>query len=86
MLFVPCVTIPTIITPNHDGYNDTWVLAGLMPGSCAVEVYNRWGKQVYTHARYANDWGTEAAPGLYYYLVQHAASGRSYKGWVEVVR
>jgi gliding motility-associated-like protein len=84
--FQSCLFIPNIITPNNDGLNDLFVVKGLPPGAWSLEVFNRWGRQVYQTAAYQADWGSQAAPGPYYYLLRQAATGRSYKGWVEVVR
>jgi gliding motility-associated-like protein len=84
--FQTCLFIPNIITPNNDGVNDLFVIKGLPPGAWSLEMFNRWGRQVYQTATYQADWGSQAAPGLYYYLLRQAATGRSYKGWVEVVR
>lgn len=80
-----CILIPNVITPNGDARNDRWVLQGLPPGSCAVEVYNRWGRKVYESATYQNEWGGEGMGGTYYYVVRQLANGRTYKGWLEVV-
>jgi gliding motility-associated-like protein len=43
-----CLVIPQIITPNNDGYNDTWVIKNidLFPNA-EVKVFNRWGKLVF---------------------------------------
>jgi len=36
--------IPTAITPNNDGTNDTWIIHKLQSYSSAeVEIFNRWG-------------------------------------------
>lgn len=44
-----CIIIPTVITPNGDGVNDTWIIgnAELYP-DIEVLVYTRWGKLVYS--------------------------------------
>lgn len=81
-----CMFIPNIITPNGDGANDLFVIKGLPPGAWALEVYNRWGRLEYQTDSYHADWGSLAAPGLYYYVLRQTATTRSYKGWVEVVR
>jgi gliding motility-associated-like protein len=81
-----CLLIPNIITPNNDGQNDLFVIQGLPPGAWRLAIFNRWGQPVYQTEAYHADWGTLAAPGLYYYVLQQAATGRSHKGWVEVVR
>lgn len=82
-----CQGIPTIITPNNDGLNDRFSLKGLAPGPWTLELYSRWGQCVYRSEAYANDWGGDATPGIYYYLVRPANQrGFVYKGCVEVVR
>lgn len=81
----PCVTIPTIITPNGDRQNEQFVVQGLS-GNWALQVYSRWGQRVYTTDAYRNEWGPNAAPGVYYYLLTQLGNSRVYKGWLEVVR
>ena len=49
-------------------------------------MFNRWGRSVFQTANYHNDWGADAAPGLYYVLLRRPATGYQYKGWVEVLR
>lgn len=81
----PCLLVPNIITPNHDARNDAFVVQGLTGTDWSLDVYNRWGRAVLHTDSYRNDWGPEAAPGLYYVLLRRASTGYSYKGWVEVV-
>jgi gliding motility-associated-like protein len=81
-----CLLIPNVITPNRDGANDVFAVRGLAPGPWALTVYNRWGKQVYQASDYRNDWGGDAPPGLYYYLLQQVKRGVVYRGWVEAIR
>jgi hypothetical protein len=76
-----CATIPNVITPNGDRLNDALVVKGV---AGELSVFNRWGRQVYHATAYANEWGSEAAPGLYYYILR--AKETVYKGWVEVIR
>ncbi|RZL14573.1 MAG: hypothetical protein EOO62_05080 [Hymenobacter sp.] len=77
-----CLLIPNIITPNGDRANDVFIVQGLPPGAWELAMYDRWGRQVFATAAYQHDWGTTAAPGLYYYLLRQA--GLTYKGWLEV--
>ena len=81
----PCLTIPTIVTANGDLRNDRFAILGLR-GAWSLQLYNRWGQQVYNTTAYRNEWGENAAVGVYYYLLTQAASATAYKGWVEVVR
>nr|GFC48304.1 hypothetical protein [Tanacetum cinerariifolium] len=67
------VVLPNIITPNKDKLNDKLVVRGLVEGTFAVAVYDRWGRLVYQQAQYRNEWDAlDQADGLYYYLVTTA--------------
>ena len=53
-----CIAVQEIITPNNDGYNDTWKIKNieLFPNA-EVFVYSRWGKLVFhTKNISANEW------------------------------
>ncbi len=65
------VTIPNVITPNGDGYNDYFVIKGLEEyPNTHVQIYNRWGKKVYESTDYKNDWnGDNHHDGVYYYII-----------------
>ena len=82
----PCLNIPNIITANADARNDLFAVQGLRGEGWALEVYNRWGRSVYQTANYHNEWGLNAAPGLYYVLLRRPATSFTYKGWLEVLR
>jgi len=76
--------IPNVITPNGDGSNQYFRL----PPSCApqLQLFSRWGQQVYETAAYQNDWdATGQAAGTYYYLLTYP-DGRRIKGWLEVIK
>ncbi|NVO86656.1 gliding motility-associated C-terminal domain-containing protein [Hymenobacter terrestris] len=79
----PCVRIPNIITPNGDPQNETFIAQGLI-GKWSLQIYNRWGRQVYATDAYRHDWGPGAAPGVYYYLLQQEGNPLMYKGWLKV--
>jgi len=80
------LAIPNVITPNNDQHNDVFVAQNLPAGDWALTLYNRWGKQVYSTSAYRHDWGSDAAPGQYYYLLRQAGTNTTYKGWLEVIR
>ena len=43
-----CFVIPEVITPNDDGYNDSWLIEGLeVYSNVVIEVFDRWGKRVF---------------------------------------
>jgi gliding motility-associated-like protein len=66
--------IPNVITPNGDGYNDTWVIRDLdgFPQN-DVRIINRWGDEVFSQSPYQNQWGGtwngQDLPGATYYYV-----------------
>ena len=79
--------IPNIITPNHDSFNEAFMLQGLDYRELSLQVFNRWGVRVYQQESYNNQWAASGQPdGVYYYLLTNTRSGRQFKGWVEVVR
>ncbi|WP_171025706.1 T9SS type B sorting domain-containing protein [Hymenobacter jeollabukensis] len=79
-----CLLLPNVITPNGDGRNDRFVVPGLTKGAWQLEIYNRWGTQVYRTADYRHDWGADAPPGTYFYRLRQGST--AYKGQLEVVR
>ena len=86
-----CISIPTAISPNADGANDTWVITGLedYPEN-VVEIYNRWGSLLYSAADYQNDWsGTynegNVPAGVYYFIVK-ISEDEVYTGSLTILR
>lgn len=70
--------LPNAITPNGDGYNDTWqVPQANTNANINVQIFNRWGQLVWSTAAYSNAApfdgtnldGTELSEGTYYYLI-----------------
>ena len=64
------------ISPNRDGINDTWVILGLQlfPKN-TVQVFDKWGDEVFSATNYKNDWGGKTnkgdlPDGTYYYLIK----------------
>ena len=58
-------------------------------GGCAprLQIFSRWGQQVYEDAAYRNTWdGTGLPAGIYYYLLTPADGAPPIKGWVEMVK
>ncbi|QKG57319.1 gliding motility-associated C-terminal domain-containing protein [Hymenobacter sp. BRD128] len=78
--------IPNVFTPNSDQQNDFFAprIGGCPP---RLQVFSRWGQQVYENAAYQNTWdGAGLAPGIYYYLLTPPDGSPAVKGWVELVR
>ncbi len=84
--YTSCLVIPNIITPNGDQLNDRFAFAYLPSGAWELTLYNRWGRQVYYSAAYHQDWGEDAAAGMYYYRLRQVTTGESHRGWLEVIR
>ncbi len=70
--------VPSIITPNGDGYNDEFLIPCLSPGGEVVArlaVFNRWGDEVFSSDDYQNDWegtfnGQDVPDGVYFYRIE----------------
>jgi gliding motility-associated-like protein len=88
-----CLEIPTIITPNTDGYNDTWIIKNidLFPDA-EVFVYNRWGELVFhTKNLLANQWdgtlnGKQLPTDSYHYIIQLKNGSGTLSGVISIIR
>jgi len=88
-----CVA-PEAITPNDDGFNDTFIIPCLdnYDGPSGLCIYNRWGDEVYNAEDYKNDWnGTykeENLPvGVYFYVLKVAdGNDTTLKGYIMIQR
>ncbi|MFH1321664.1 MAG: gliding motility-associated C-terminal domain-containing protein, partial [Bacteroidota bacterium] len=90
--FMHLINIPTAITPNGNGLNDTWEIGNIeFYPDCVVEIYNRWGMQVFSSKGYPEEWdGTyngKALPlGPYYYVIDLFLEGvEPYTGSVSII-
>lgn len=78
--------IPNVITPNGDGYNETFIIPESLSGA-ELTVYNRWGAQVFYTPYYNNNWSAEGhKPGIFYFMLALKELKFSYKGWVHVLK
>jgi gliding motility-associated-like protein len=88
-----CLEIPTIITPNNDGYNDTWVIKNidLFPDA-EIFVFNRWGELVFhTRNLLADPWdgtsGGKLLPTDSYHYILHLNNGsKPRSGVISIIR
>lgn len=77
--------IPNIITPNYDGINDYFIVKGFT--EIGIQIYNRWGKQVYQNVHYDNEWDAQGlVDGQYFFIIYNLEKDFEYKGWVQVLR
>jgi gliding motility-associated-like protein len=63
--------IPEGFSPNNDGVNDVLVLEGYKSGTVIkLQIFNRWGSEVFSSDNYQNDWNGDDLPsGTYYYIL-----------------
>ena len=88
-----CLVIPTIITPNSDGYNDTWIIENidLFPNA-EVFVYNRWGELVFhTKNLLANPWdgtsdGKQLPTDSYHYVLHLNNGSGTRSGVISIIK
>ncbi|MCX6286024.1 MAG: gliding motility-associated C-terminal domain-containing protein [Bacteroidetes bacterium] len=87
----PEPVISNLFTPNGDGYNDRWEILNLSDFKpCQVNVYNRYGIEVFSSGDYRNDWdgsfnGKQLANDTYYYFVR-CFNQNLYKGNVNILK
>lgn len=86
------ITVYNIITPNGDGFNDTWFIENILnfPNN-SISVFNRYGQVVYEGTAYANDWdgtrnGDPLPDGSYYYIIEMNDTDEVYKGTLNIVK
>lgn len=86
------VKVPNVFSPNGDNIHDQWLIPNLgdYPG-CTVEVFNRYGQQVYYSAGYGTPWngtynGKELPAGTYYYIIQLQNGFKPLSGSVTIIR
>jgi len=90
--------IPTVITPDNDGYNDRWRILGIENYlSVNIVVFTRWGDEVFNFAgtgeQYAdpiNQWNgkrkdKELPTGSYVYIIT-LDNLETYKGTISLIR
>ncbi|MEA3424918.1 MAG: Ig-like domain-containing protein [Bacteroidota bacterium] len=72
------IIIPGGFSPNQDGVDDKFIITRPYGTRIALQVFNRWGNQVYQNGDYRNDWdgrgsgnfmGQYVPEGTYYYVV-----------------
>jgi gliding motility-associated-like protein len=88
-----CIEIPDIITPNNDGFNDTWKIKNidLFPNA-EVFVFTRWGKLVFnTKNLAANPWngtykGSLLPTDSYHYILYLNDGSKPRSGVISIIR
>ena len=68
--------IPDVFTPNNDQINDYFQVPNAGLTNITVQIYNRWGNQIYEFNGENGSWnglskdGAPAPEGTYFYLAQ----------------
>lgn len=83
--------IPNFISPNNDGYNDTWVVRGILHyENVHIQVFDRYGKVIVDKMSNFNSeiWdgtylGRTVNTGSYWYIIE-LTDGRKYVGTLAV--
>ena len=92
----PPLVFYNTITPNNDGKNDFWTIKNIENYPfCKVEIYNKWGQQVYQNVGYGNSqkWdgtnnGKPLSSGTYFYILDNGSGINSeiFKGTINLLR
>ena len=91
---LPDIKFPNGFSPNSDGYNDKWIIDFIdqFPES-VVEVYNRWGQQLFRSVGYTTPWdgtyeGNPVPVGTYYYIIElnHPLYPEPFTGPITILR
>ena len=89
---INCIRIPNAFSPNNDGVNDTWEIENLhMFPEAVVQVFNRWGQELYNNTIQEGDWdgyynGKLLPTGVYLYVIVLFNGTDPYTGAVTLVK
>ncbi|MET6992082.1 Calx-beta domain-containing protein, partial [Sediminicola arcticus] len=79
-------------SPNGDGINDLLRINDIQdyPNNI-LEIYDRYGNQVYSKANYDNTWNGEGKngelpKGTYFYILDLGDGSEVRKGWIQIIR
>ncbi|MDD4217637.1 MAG: gliding motility-associated C-terminal domain-containing protein [Bacteroidales bacterium] len=95
---IPDLIIPDVLTPNGDGYNDTWRIQGIRAfEKVEIVIFNRWGDEVFQFSGTGNAYfetqnqfngirnNKELPFGTYVYLLE-LNNDKMYKGTLTIIR
>ncbi|MDD2636695.1 MAG: gliding motility-associated C-terminal domain-containing protein, partial [Bacteroidales bacterium] len=90
--------VPTVITPDNDGYNDTWKVEGVEAyENVSINIFTRWGDEVFiyngsgkNYANPLNQWDgrkndKDLPTGSYVYILI-LDNTDTYKGTISLIR
>jgi gliding motility-associated-like protein len=89
---VKALIIPNGFSPNGDGVNDYFEITGIGEyNNVKLNVFNRWGNQIYESTDYKNDWngknmsGENLSDDTYFYTLE-IPNKNTFKGYVILKR
>jgi gliding motility-associated-like protein len=88
------ITLPNVLTPNQDGFNDTWTLESDAVSNWQLQIFNRWGKPVYNNTGSKIVWtgtdnnGHALTDGTYFYLIKYIENkvSKTSKGQLTIIK
>ena len=88
------IYIPNTFTPNGDGLNDTFGVAGEAILEFNMKIFNRWGESLYQTKRIGDGWdgtykGKQLTPDVYVYIVEVVCDNNSiltFKGNIALIK
>ncbi|MXV52696.1 T9SS type B sorting domain-containing protein [Pedobacter sp. HMF7647] len=86
------LVVPNTFTPNGDGINDKWEVAGLNTYlNCSVVVFNRYGQAIFKSKGYEHPWdgnynGKPIETGSYMYVIDPGNGDAKFSGWLFVAK
>lgn len=68
------IYVPNSFTPNGDGLNDTFGVAGEAIQTFSMQIYNRWGDKIFESKNVSQQWdgtfkGAKVPEGAYVYKI-----------------
>jgi len=92
---IEIIFVPNVFTPNGDGQNDVFHVTASDMKAYSIEIFNRWGEEVFNAAAPNIDWdgrspaGVAESDGIYYYILKATDySNKSYNlnGYIQLIR
>ena len=75
--------LPNVLTPNGDGINDGFFFEGDGSTELRLNIYNRWGTEVYKKKGYGLEWngrandGSSLTNGVYFYVIEGSGTRKT---------
>lgn len=79
------IKIPNVFTPNSDGINDVFQI-DYLPEQFELQIFNRWGMEVFKTSDPETMWQGNENAGVYYYVLNLLEEGEVKKGTVTLIR